>query len=124
MLSGWRQRTFVREIKSMRHFLLVCAVCLYFISVPGCPLGVGPVNVTVSNYEKIQVGMTMQDVEQLLGRPGHVMDRRAAPEKDPNIPVEANWRQWRRERSSQPNQYIAVAFIDDKVVAKELVGIK
>ena len=106
----------------MRHFLLVSVACLLLGSLAGCPLGVGPDRANVDTFEKIQVGMTMQEVEKMLGRPGLPMERRAAPEKDDKIPAEAKWMWWKFDRSSQP-KHMEIAFIDEKVVAKKIVGL-
>ena len=107
----------------MRKSFLVSVACFICLSLTGCPLGVAPVRVTVEAFEKIGVGMTMQEVEEILGRPGLDMVRSAEPGKAPDVAAEAKWKRWQHERTSYP-KYIAIAFVDEKVVAKELVGFR
>ena len=52
-------------VSAAGRYLLTCAAALLLAAMAGCV----DKRVTYDNYERIQVGMPMEEVEQVLGKP-------------------------------------------------------
>jgi hypothetical protein len=82
--------------------------------------------VTKENLDKVREGMTVQEVEAVLG-PGldtGVVDDAIleTAEKELKLPPDILWKRWRNPDSPKPN-FAAVAFSGGKVVAKTSSGL-
>ncbi len=105
------------ELKSFRSD----AVVIGFV-VGALVCGCGSHKVTKTNHDKIKTGMTLADVEAILGPAGEDADDdllRAVQEKS-ELPEEATWKKW--TVPGDPDKMIAVAFVNGKAVAKAQTG--
>jgi hypothetical protein len=98
--------------------LLLCGLLL-----PGCG---GTPGVTLANYDRVQKGMTMDEVRAILGPPrssryadgtGSVEDSKPGV-SSPKPGRQYTW-QWYTQHKHLESLDILVTFDDDKVVSKE-----
>jgi hypothetical protein len=84
-----------------------------------------PSKVTNENLDKVKEGMTLKEVEAILG-PGQdsgIVGERIlrAAEKRLKLPADTKWKRW-RAKSSKPG-FIAVGFSGGKVVGRASMGL-
>ncbi len=92
-----------------RKIIGVALLALLFVGISGCG------KVTKSNYDKIENGMTVSQVEKILGKGTEKVDVGGAIGK---LSGSAKLLTWGDEKKS-----ITVTFANDKVVAKTQQGL-
>jgi hypothetical protein len=105
-------------------FLAVMFAWLLCCTVPGC--GRDETGTALENYKKLQEGMTLEEVEAILGPGGEETDDPrllSAQREVKKLPASAKWRKWKLPGNDE-EVYIAVAFDGGKVVSKAKVGFR
>ena len=109
----------------MRHQRLPFSLALVILSLlcvalAGCS---GGTKVTVENYDKIQNGMTLKEVEAILGPAGEDATDGVllAAQKQAKLPDSTKWKKW--QAPGNEIRLIGVAFDDGKVVSKAKMGL-
>lgn len=92
----------------MKHFLLTA---LLFIAMTGC----GGKAITKDNFSKVKSGMTLDDVESILGKGTEQASSNAI---FGGISIDFKSMVWKDE-----NKIIPITFLHDKVHAKSQIGL-
>jgi hypothetical protein len=115
-------------------FLLLLAVGASGCGPPAAPTNSSgpPPNLTRANFDKVREGMTLQEVEAILGPPGATVNL-DVQRPDGSVVKEVQSASWFWARLSSPPdpqhpegeaRRIAVALKDGKVSSKEQVGLE